>query len=537
MASEGVLQAPALILVFSRVPASEGLDAISQVSFGVQNLLLLAAARGLATARTFGPNLVPEAVLDFVAGRLGATYREGELVTMLALGYPQPDEPLPPPEAGVTPAFLGDDASASAPAVEAPPVEPATPPADVLRAHDQERVLVVDPYQYNRDQFQRLLAAAGYTVEAFSEGQALLQHLDAADHGPPVRLFVVSDSLPDGSGFELLRAVRARRRGPGSAPLIVTTARRDSAFRIGGLTAGADYYLRKPVNPIELYTAARILIERQRRGEDLARANEELSRLLAELREAQERLVMQAKLASLGQLVAGVAHEINTPLGAVVSNNDLFRRCFARLRERVEALGLGTSDPVIARDLKAVEDLAEVTRTACGRITGIVRELRTFARLDEADRKPVDLHEGIESTLVLINHLTKGRIDVRRAYGQLPPVECHPNQINQVFMNLLVNACQAIPEAGSITIHTWFEPQTGMANVSVGDTGSGIPRENLARIFDPGFTTKGAGVGTGLGLSICYQIIEAHGGHIGVESVLGKGTEFVVSLPADVDPG
>jgi signal transduction histidine kinase len=346
--------------------------------------------------------------------------------------------------------------------------------------------------------------------------------------GEPAQLYIVSDSLPDTSGFELVRALRARRA---VAPLIVATARRASAFRIAGLAAGADYYLRKPVNPIELYTAARILIERQRRKEELARANEELSRVIVELQAAQERLVMQAKLASLGQLVAGVAHEINTPLGAVVSNNDLFRRCFVRLRQHVEERGLAT-DPVIARDLGAVEELAEVTRTACARITGIVRELRTFARLDEADRKPVDLHEGLESTLVLINHLTKGRINVRRLYGKLPPVECHPNQMNQVFMNLLVNACQAIDREGTITLHTWYEPQTHLAHVAVTDTGAGIPPENLNRIFDPGFTTKGAGVGTGLGLAICYQILEAHGGRIGVESVVGKGTTFVVSLPA-----
>ncbi len=161
-----------------------------------------------------------------------------------------------------------------------------------------------------------------------------------------------------------------------------------------------------------------------------------------------------------------------------------------------------------------------------------MRELRTFARLDEAERKPVDLHQGLESTLVLINHLLKGRIEVHRESGRLPPVECHPNQINQVFMNILVNACQAIDGAGAITLHTWYEPQTKLAHVAVTDTGVGMPPEILGRIFDPGFTTKGAGVGTGLGLAICYQIVEAHGGRIRVDSLLGKGTTFVVSLPA-----
>ena len=232
--------------------------------------------------------------------------------------------------------------------------------------------------------------------------------------------------------------------------------------------------------------------------------------------------------------MAGVAHEITTPLGAVVSNNDLFLRCFARLRDRAQGLGLA-ADPVLERDLAAVEELSEVTRTACARITTIVRELRTFARLDEADRKTVDLHEGLESTLLLLAHLTKGRIDVRREYGTLPPIECHPNQLNQVFMNLLVNACHAVEECGGegrITIKTSHDGRQRRVHVAVSDSGVGIPRENLARIFDPGFTTKGAGVGTGLGLSICYQIVEAHGGEITVESAPGRGTTFVVSLPA-----
>jgi signal transduction histidine kinase len=521
IASEGVLRAPALVLVFSRIPSSEGLDAMAQTAAGVQNLLLLAAASGLAIHRTFAPNLVPEAVLDFVAGRLGQTYRECELVTTLAIGYPA--APPPPPGAPLRPDWIGDEARLP-PTQPARGEEPTTAPAGVLCSPGGERVLVVDPSTYNRDQFLRLLRAAGYEVEAFPSGQGLLQRLAEGD---VPQLYVVSDALPDMSGFELVRALRGRHP---STPLVVATARRDSAFRIGGLAAGADYYLRKPVNSIELYTAARILIERQRRGEELARANDELSRLLHELRSAQERLVMQAKLASLGQLVAGVAHEINTPLGAVVSNNDLFLRCFARLRQRLAETDL-VADDLIARDLRAVEELAEVTRQACGRITNIVRELRTFARLDEADRKPVDVHEGIESTLVLINHLIKGRIEVKRHYGRLPHVECHPNQINQVFMNLLVNACQAMDEGGAITITTWHEPQTHTVNVAFTDTGHGIAPNVLARVFDPGFTTKGAGVGTGLGLAICYQIVEAHGGRIAVESIEGKGATFVVSLP------
>src|SRR5262249_44102626 len=150
-------------------------------------------------------------------------------------------------------------------------------------------------------------------------------------------------------------------------------------------------------------------------------------------------------------------------------------------------------------------------------MSDIVRTLRTFARLDEAEVKAVDLHEGLESTLVLIAHLTKGGITVERRYGELPHVECHPNQINQVFMNLCVNACQAMGERGTLPITTQARAADSV-EVRVKDTGVGIARDKLSRIFDPGFTTKGAPLGTGLVLSIVYQIVEGHGGEIHVES-------------------
>jgi signal transduction histidine kinase len=346
-------------------------------------------------------------------------------------------------------------------------------------------------------------------------------------------LYVISESMPDTSGFELVRRILGA--GGLHAPIVITTARRDSAFRIAGLTAGVDYYLRKPVNPIELYTAARILLERHHLVEELQRANFELGRALSELRQAQARLVQQAKMASLGQLVAGVAHEINTPLGAVVSNNDLFLRCFARLRAALDGAAGRSGDEAraaevqVRRDLAAIESLSRVSRDACARITGIVRTLRTFARVDVAELRPVDLHEGLDSTLALIAHLTKPGTVIERRYGALPPVECHPNQVNQVFMNLLANACQAIDDAGTITITTARDGDR--VRITIGDTGRGIAPEHRARLFDPGFTTKDAGHGTGLGLMICEQIVEGHGGQIVVESELGKGSRFTVVLP------
>jgi signal transduction histidine kinase/nitroreductase len=527
LASEAVLRAPALVLVFSRVPASEGMEAVSQVVMAVQNVIVLAAAAGLATHRMLGANLVPEAVLEWAATTVDPEIRGGEFVAMLALGHGERATPPGPP--GQPPEWVGLPGVPREPhdrALLAPP-----PPAQVLCSPDGERVLVAEPYDANRAQLSAVLSAAGYEVEAVADAAGLSRRGAAGTR--PVSLFVLADNLPDAPGFELVRTLRAV---PGrGAPIVVTTARRDSAFRIAGLAAGVDYYLRKPVNPIELYTAARILLEQHRRGEELARANDELSRLLAELRSTQARLVQQAKMASLGQLVAGVAHEVNTPLGAVVSNNDLFQRCFVRVRRRLDELGVGEDDK-LERDLGAITDLMGVTSMAHARITNIVRELRVFARLDEADRKAIDLHEGLESTLVLINHLIKGRIDVIRDYAELPPIECHPNQLNQVFMNLLVNACQALGEGGAITLVTRHDPASQRIRVAISDTGPGIPSETLSRVFDPGFTTKGAGVGTGLGLSICYQIVEAHGGEITVDSTAGQGTTFEISLPIESRP-
>jgi signal transduction histidine kinase len=178
--------------------------------------------------------------------------------------------------------------------------------------------------------------------------------------------------------------------------------------------------------------------------------------------------------------------------------------------------------------------MVDVSREACRRINEIVRSLRNFARLDEDERKPADLHEGINSTLTLAGHLMKNRITVHRAYGQLPPVHCYANQLNQVFLNMLVNAAQAIDGPGEITIRTRFVPDAatqGSAVVEISDSGCGIRPDDMAKVFNPGFTTKGVGVGTGLGLAICYRIVANHQGKVDVESGVGKGTTFRITLP------
>jgi PAS domain S-box-containing protein len=276
--------------------------------------------------------------------------------------------------------------------------------------------------------------------------------------------------------------------------------------------------------------------ERERFAAHLRNEAAELERLVEartrDLRDSQTKLVQQEKMAALGKLVAGVAHEMNTPIGTINSNADTLSRSLKKMRQLLTADSCPEAvreDRKVNQLLGLVEDIARINQIACERIIAIVGSLRNFARLDEAEQKMADLHEGIESTLTLVHHELKNRIRVVKEYGDIPAIHCHPNKINQVFMNLLVNASQAIEGEGVITIRTFREGD--IVNVQFSDTGAGIRPENLSRIFDPGFTTKGVGVGTGLGLSIVFQIIHDHGGSIDVESEVGKGSTFTLRLP------
>jgi PAS domain S-box-containing protein len=276
--------------------------------------------------------------------------------------------------------------------------------------------------------------------------------------------------------------------------------------------------------------------QREKLSEHLRHHAEELEKQVEartrDLRDSQAQLVQQEKMAALGKLVAGIAHEMNTPIGTIASNADTLSRSLTKLRDLVKTEAC-PQDVREGRSLKQVqgvlEDIARINQLACERIITIVSSLRNFARLDEAELQMADLHQGIESTLTLVRHELKNRIQVVKNYGDVPPIRCHPNQINQVFMNMLVNGSQAIKGEGTITIRTFREGD--IVSVQFSDTGVGIPPENLPRIFDPGFTTKGVGVGTGLGLSICFKIVQDHGGRIDVESEVGKGATFTIRLP------
>jgi signal transduction histidine kinase len=284
----------------------------------------------------------------------------------------------------------------------------------------------------------------------------------------------------------------------------------------------------------ELREYSRTLEQRvAERTQDLDVKNKELGETLDRLKDAQQQLILKEKMASLGDLVAGVAHEINNPIGAINSASDVSSRCLDRLQETVEK---GESVQSVKDNMHyqtAMQLLRENTRIAVegsGRVTKIVRSLRNFARLDEAELQEADIHEGIDSTLTLVHHELKHNVEVVKEYGDIPRIRCYPNQLNQVFMNLFVNAAHAIEGKGTLRITTSADDKNVF--IKIVDTGRGIPPENIEKIFDPGFTTKGSGVGTGLGLSISYNIIQKHGGILRVDSEVGRGTAFEISLPA-----
>ena len=280
---------------------------------------------------------------------------------------------------------------------------------------------------------------------------------------------------------------------------------------------------------------------------ELIKTNRDLKEVNSKLSDAQSKLIQSEKLASIGQLAAGVAHEINNPIGFIFSNfgtleqylEDLFQMLDAY--EQAEASVSDGAALARIRSLKAdldidylkedIPNLMRESRDGIQRVRKIVQDLKDFSRVDARQEwESVDLHAGIDSTLNIVNNEIKYKADVVKHYGALPEVQCLPSELNQVFMNLLVNAAHAITaERGTITISTGVEGPNVW--VEVADTGAGIAAENLQRIFDPFFTTKPVGKGTGLGLSLSYGIVQKHSGRMEVHSELGVGTRFRVTLP------
>jgi PAS domain S-box-containing protein len=300
--------------------------------------------------------------------------------------------------------------------------------------------------------------------------------------------------------------------------------------------------------PLEVVGSLTDITERKLMEEALAKKGEEQALLIKQLQEAQAQLLQSEKMASIGQLAAGIAHEINNPIGFINSNMGSLKEYVSKLCALVDGLDQSLqavpSQPQLKEKIAQLkkeadyaflkDDVADLVRESMDglkRVRDIVQSLKDFAHIGQTDWALADLHEGINSTLTIASNEFKHKASVTKEYGQLPPVKCLASQLNQVFMNLLINASQAITANGVITIRTGCTKD--WVWVEIGDNGAGIPPDILSRIFDPFFTTKPVGKGTGLGLSLSYNIVNKHAGRIEVTSELGKGTRFTVHLPVN----
>jgi two-component system NtrC family sensor kinase len=409
--------------------------------------------------------------------------------------------------------------------------------------------------------------ASAFELDSAHQGQEGLAKLQAALHaGLPYALAFVDMRMPP--GWDGVQTIEQLWQADPRLQVVICTAYADHSW--DDVLARLDVrdrllILKKPFDAIEVCQLASSLTHKwdmtrraaaqlehledavRQRTAELTRTNSALQTEIAERKQLQSQLVQSEKLASIGQLAAGVAHEINNPIGYIFSNFSTLEGYLDKLFEMLasyESAEPAVGAPEVASRLRDQRERVELaflkddipvllreSKQGITRVRQIVQDLKDFSRVDSTqDFEWANLHHGIDSTLNVVANEIKYRADVVKEYGTLPDIECLPSQINQVVMNLLVNAAQSIGEQrGRITIRTGADAE--QVWLEVADTGSGIAPDHLKRIFDPFFTTKPVGKGTGLGLSLSYGIVQKHHGCIDVDSVVGRGTTFRVTLP------
>jgi signal transduction histidine kinase len=412
-----------------------------------------------------------------------------------------------------------------------------------MKIVQQNSILIVDDTPTNLKVLFTLLNQSGFKVSIAKSGESALEKVKEVLPD----LILLDVMMPGIDGFETCRRLKADPRTK-DIPVIFMTVLSEVVDKVKGLNLGAVDYITKPIEQDEV----------------LARINVHL-----ELRKAQLRLVQEEKMSALGQLVAGVAHEINNPVNFIYGNLTHARQYTDDLLKVLDLYETNTLEPIPEVltyseeiDLEFLKDdlpqLLHSMQVGAERILGIVRSLQVFSRLDRAERRPVNLHESLDSTLMLLSSRLRTKsqrpdfrrpdIEVVKEYGELPLVECNPGELNQVFMNLLANAIDAInekidheentqqPDSQGVTpririLTEVTEDQTKVV-IRITDNGIGMSEEVRQMIFEQFFTTKPVGQGTGLGLSITHQIVVAkHGGTLEVDSARGEGSEFVITLP------
>ncbi|MDX9994437.1 MAG: response regulator [Rhodocyclaceae bacterium] len=433
--------------------------------------------------------------------------------------------------------------------------------SSVHRAHRPPpgaTILVVDDSADNLTVLGTLLQPL-YRVRAVNSGERALR---AAHSEPRPDLILLDVMMPDMNGYEVMRQLRADAATV-DIPVIFITAMQDERDELQGFELGAADYIHKPISGPIVLSRVRAQLDAKAARDMLKKHNERLVDQVETgshaLEQAQLALLQSEKLAAMGQLAAGVTHEINNPVGFVGANlstldsyvQDIFSlidayeqaaaapegpQRFAEVRRLRESIDLD----FLRDDIRAL--LAE-SQEGIGRVRRIVQDMKDFSRVDNRDWQWHDLHQGIESTLNIARNEWKYHCTIERQFAAIPRIRCLASQLNQVFMNLVVNAAQAIEDKGVITITT-ASVDADTVSVSIADTGKGMSPEVLAHIFEPFYTTKPVGKGTGLGLSLAWEIVERHHGRIEAVSEPGRGTCFTIFLPInhageaeDVSPG
>ena len=453
------------------------------------------------------------------------------------------------------------------------------------------RILLIDDTPSIHEDFRKILTPA-------SEQHVELDEMEAALFGNEVKsaraLFELDSAYGGQEGLgKLIQALQENRpyalafvdmrmpEGWDGAQTIEHLWQQDPQLQVVVCTAYSDYswdellerlhahdrllILKKPFDNIEVQQMANTLLTKwemterasiqmshlehlvDQRTAQFKQASEALQREIDERKQLESQLVQSEKLASLGQLAAGVAHEINNPIGFISSNLGTLDGYFKQLQDMLDAYreaenAIGSNE--VIEQLGQVRERVELvflredipllikeSKEGIGRVGQIVKDLKEFSRVDSNQEwQWTNLQQGIESTLNIVANELKYKADVVKEFQKLPDIECLPSQINQVIMNLIVNASQAIgPERGTITLRTGLEGET--VSIEIVDTGIGIEPDNLQKIFDPFYTTKPVGQGTGLGLSLSYGIVKKHRGDISVRSEVGVGSTFRVELP------
>ena len=427
-------------------------------------------------------------------------------------------------------------------------------------------ILVVDDNPTNLKVLCEAIANSGWEILVATDGDTAIEQ---AEYAQP-HLILLDVMMPETDGFETCRLLK-ENPVTRNIPIIFMTALSDTVDKVKGLSLGAVDYITKPFQTeevlarihvhLKLYFLTKELAQQKMEQElRVVERTAELKTALDELQQSQLQLVQNEKMSALGQLVAGVAHEINNPVGFITGNLSHLAEYTSDLINHLQLYHKNYPNPVpeIAKDAKKIyldeltQDIQQVISSmnvGVERICNISTSLRTFSRTDTSTKVAFDIHEGIESTLMILKHRLKANnkrpeIEVIKDFGNIPMVECYPGQLNQVFMNLISNAIDALDEYrqssdksdnynnfNTIKISTKLN-LTNYVNIFIKDNGMGMSREVKERVFEQFFTTKSVGKGTGLGLSISRQIVEdKHQGKLSCISALGEGTEFVIEIP------